>query len=134
MHIKSKNIKSVEIIFSSVYSNIKYRKIFQKVFQKYHRYWRTNTRFQISERINIRRPLIHYITSLRCEIFGFCLLSFVKVNIDGSVLKKYTNWGKLSCHSLYIFLSFWGNKRRQKNKYSAPNTHLDNKALSKKQN
>ena len=39
---------------------------------------------------------------------------FVKVNIDGSVLKKYTNWDKLSCLSLYIFLSFWGNERRQK--------------------
>ena len=42
---------------------------------------------------------------------------FVKVNIDGYVLKKYINWDKLSCHSLYIFLSFWENERRQK-----PNT------------
>ena len=31
-----------------------------------------------------------------------------------SVLKKYTNWDKLSCLSLYIFLSFSGNERRQK--------------------
>ena len=29
-------------------------------------------------------------------------------------IKKHTNWTKLSCLSLYIFLSFWGNKRRQK--------------------
>ena len=33
---------------------------------------------------------------------------------DGSVLKKYANWDKLSCFSLNIFLSFWGNERRQK--------------------
>ena len=37
----------------------------------------------------------------------------VKVNIDGPVLKKYTNWDKLSCLSLYIFLLFWRNERRQ---------------------
>ena len=36
------------------------------------------------------------------------------VNIDGSAIKEYTNWDKLSCLSLYIFLSFWGNERRQK--------------------
>ena len=31
--------------------------------------------------------------SFRCGIFGFCLKRkyFVKVNIDGSVRKKYTN-------------------------------------------
>ena len=28
--------------------------------------------------------------------------------------KKYTNWDNLSWLSLYIFLSFWGNKKRQK--------------------
>ena len=39
---------------------------------------------------------------------------FVKVNIDGSMLKKYTNWEKLSCLSLYIFFSVWGKKRKQK--------------------
>ena len=38
----------------------------------------------------------------------------LKENIDGSVLKKYTNLDKLSCLSLYIFLSFWGNKSKQK--------------------
>ena len=27
--------------------------------------------------------------------------------------QKYTNWDKLICLSLYIFLSFWGNERRQ---------------------
>ena len=31
-------------------------------------------------------------------------------SIDGSALKKYTNWDKLSCLSLNIFLSFWGNE------------------------
>ena len=30
------------------------------------------------------------------------------------MLTKYTNWDKLICLSLYIFLSFWGNERRQK--------------------
>ena len=34
--------------------------------------------------------------------------------MDGSLPKKYTIWDKLSCLSLYIFLSFWGNERRQK--------------------
>ena len=47
-------------------------------------------------------------------VYFYKILSFVKVNIDGSVLKKYTNWDKLSCLSLYIFLSFSGNERRQK--------------------
>ena len=41
-------------------------------------------------------------------------LFFVKVNIDGFVHKKYTNWDELSCLSLYIFLSLWGNERKQK--------------------
>ena len=40
-------------------------------------------------------------------------LYFVKVNVDGSALKNCTNWDKQSCLSLYIFLSFWGNERRQ---------------------
>ena len=82
-------------------------------------------------------PIHDYVSQLwyRCGIFAFCLLSFpqnerkiyklrqlsfVKVNIDGSLLKKYTKWDKLSCLNLYIFLSFWGNERRQKAKYSAP--------------
>ena len=85
----------------------------------------------------------HLLHQLGCGIFGFCLLSFPqkerkiyklreltmsqfvyflstkqmyfgKVNIDGSALKKYTKWDKLNCLSLYIFLSFWGNERRQK--------------------
>ena len=43
--------------------------------------------------------------TLKCGI-----LSFVKVNIDGSVLKK----DKLSFLSMYIFFSFWGSERRQK--------------------
>ena len=30
------------------------------------------------------------------------------------MLKKYTNWHKLSCLSLYIFLSLIGNERREK--------------------
>ena len=47
-------------------------------------------------------------------IYFYKILSFVKVNIDGSALKKYTNWDKLSCLSLYIFLLFRGNQRRQK--------------------
>ena len=47
-------------------------------------------------------------------MFTFTRKHFVKVNIDGSVLKKYTHWDKLSCLSVYIFLSFWGNQRRQK--------------------
>ena len=38
----------------------------------------------------------------------------VKVHIDGSLVKKYTNLDKLSGLSLYIFLPFWGNERRQK--------------------
>ena len=53
-------------------------------------------------------------------LYFYKILSFVKVNIDGSALKKCTNWYKLSCLSLYIFLSFSGNERRQKNKYYAP--------------
>ena len=54
-------------------------------------------------------------------IFGFCLLSFpqnerkiyklrqlcfVKVNIDGSALKKYTNWDKLSTGASLLTLFF----------------------------
>ena len=37
-----------------------------------------------------------------------------KLKSKHTSLKKYTNWDKLSCLSLYIFLSFWGNERRQK--------------------
>ena len=37
-----------------------------------------------------------------------------KLKSKHTSLKKYTNWNKLSCLSLYIFLSFWGNERRQK--------------------
>jgi hypothetical protein len=44
-------------------------------------------------------------------VYFYKILSFV--NIDGSVLKKYTNLDKPSCLSLYIFLSFWGNESRQ---------------------
>ena len=39
---------------------------------------------------------------------------FVKLNKDGAALKKYTKRDKLSCLILCIFLSFWGNERRQK--------------------
>ena len=53
-------------------------------------------------------------------VYFYKILSFVTVNINGSVLKKYTNWDKLSCLSLYIFLSFWGNERRQKSNIPHP--------------
>ena len=39
---------------------------------------------------------------------------FVKLNIDGSALKKYTNWDMQSCFSVYVFLLLWGNEKRQK--------------------
>ena len=48
---------------------------------------------------------------------------FLKVNIDGSVLKEYTNWDKLSCLSLYIFLLFGGNEGRQKPNIPHPMLH-----------
>ena len=35
-------------------------------------------------------------------------------------LKKYTNCDKLICLSLYIFLLFWGNERRQKTNIPPP--------------
>ena len=61
-------------------------------------------------------PKVRQILQKRASLllFSLVLWYFVKVNIDGSALKKYTNWDKLSCLSLYIFLSFWGNERRQK--------------------
>ena len=48
--------------------------------------------------------------------FQKCTNSFVKVNIDGSELKKYTNWDKLSCLGLYIFSCFVGNEKETKTK------------------
>ena len=47
-------------------------------------------------------------------VFFYKIKSFVKLNIDGSALKKYANWDKPSCLILYIFLLFWGIERRQK--------------------
>ena len=43
---------------------------------------------------------------------------FLRVSKGGSALKKYTNRDQLSCLSLLIFLSVWGNET--KTKYSAP--------------
>ena len=37
-----------------------------------------------------------------------------KLKSKHTSFKKYKNWEKLSCLNLYIFLSFWGNERRQK--------------------
>ena len=52
------------------------------------------------------------IKSFRCRRFFIGLSIFHNVRsfltIDGSALKKYTNWNKLSCLSLYIFLSIEG--------------------------
>ena len=39
-------------------------------------------------------------------------------------LKKYTNWDKLSCLSLYIFLSFWWNPEETKTKCSKPKSNV----------
>ena len=57
-------------------------------------------------------PIHDYVSQLwyRCGIFAFLSpllpskLYFVKVNIDGSVLKKYTNWDKLKL-SQFLYLS-----------------------------
>ena len=58
-----------------------------------------------------------------CFLMEVCLLfkkihlalsSFKNWKVNTFPSKKYTNWDKLSCLSLYIFLSFWGNEKRQK--------------------
>ena len=43
--------------------------------------------------------------------------------------EKYINWDKLSCLSLYIFLLFWGNERRQKP--NIPHPSSQNEALTR---
>ena len=49
------------------------------------------------------------------DFFDIIVNFFIqKLKSKHTSLKKYTNWDKLSCLSLYIFLSFWGNERRQK--------------------
>ena len=50
------------------------------------------------------------ITSKKYIIVNFIIQ---KLKSKHTSLKKYTNWDKLSCLSLYIFLSFWGNERRE---------------------
>ena len=65
-----------------------------------------------------------------CFLFKFWMIKFTfmskksvtwwgtfiiqKLKSKHTSLKKYTNWDKLTCLSLYIFLLFWGNERRQK--------------------
>ena len=53
------------------------------------------------------------------------LSSYKKLKSKHASLKTYKNWDKLSCLSLSIFLWFWGNKRRQKPKYSLPKKQLE---------
>ena len=59
-----------------------------------------------------------------CLLFNFWMIKFTfiipKLKSKHTSLKKYTNWDKLSCLSLYIFLSFWGNERRQKTNIPHP--------------
>ena len=66
-----------------------------------------------------------YFLREECLLFNFWMIKFTIMSKKSiwhfhhskskhTSLKKYTNWNKLSCLSLYIFLSFWGNERRQK--------------------
>ena len=60
--------------------------------------------------------LLFNLWMIKFTIIHLALSSFKnwKVISKHTSFKKYTNWDKLSCLSLYIFLSFWGSERRQK--------------------
>jgi hypothetical protein len=76
---------------------------------------KTREKYTIRDNLVCRNLYIFWAQSHLCLLLQntfFC--------IDGSVLKKYTNWDKLSCLILYIFLLFWGNERRQKPNISHP--------------
>ena len=60
-----------------------------------------------------------YIEHRAIYVYFYKILSFLKVNIDGSVLKKYTNWDKRLSKFVYFFLVL--RQREETNtKYSAP--------------